>query len=333
MTASVVRSTTTSRVFGIVCAIAVVALALLPTWGSDSFQRKLIELFVLIALAQMWNLLAGFAGVVSVGQQAFVGLGAYGMIIWVNNNGLNLYLSIVLSAVFAAAISIPMGLIAFRLRGSYFAIGTWVLAEVASLMMKSNNSVGGGSGASIKVAGTEPAARLDMTYWFAFTIGVGSIALSYIVLRSRLGLQLQATRDNEGGARSLGVHSYRAQFGIWVIAAFVTAAAGATFYLLSLRVQPTGAFSVAQWTAPIIFIVVIGGIGTIEGPIIGALIYYWGRDQFLDQLTWYQISLGLVAIVAALWGQRGLWGVIRGRFGVELFPVRRRLVITASDAD
>ena len=160
-----------------------------------------------------------------------------------------------------------------------------------------------------------------------------------MVLRSRLGLRMQAIRDNEAGARGLGTNVYRTRFAIWMIAAFWTALAGATFYLGQIRVQPTGigsAFSVVQWTAPIIFIVVIGGIGTIEGPVIGAVLYYLFREQFKDQVTWYTITLGVIAIVVALVLQKGVWGIIRTRTGLDLFPVRRRLVVDrgepASDA-
>ena len=95
--------------------------------------------------------------------------------------------------------------------------------------------------------------------------------------------------------------------------------------------QPTGSFSVVQWTAPIIFIVVIGGIGTIEGPIIGAVLYYLFREQFKNQVTWYTITLGAIAIVVALVLQKGVWGIIRARTGLDLFPVRRRLVVDRSD--
>jgi len=324
------RSTTASRIFGIVALVAIVVLALLPTFAEASTEFKMVELLTLIALAQMWNLLAGFAGVVSVGQQAFVGLGAYGMIVFVNNQGFNLYLSVAISAIAAMVVSVPMGLIAFRLRGSYFAIGTWVLAEVCSLLMINNTSVGGGSGASIQVTDYDLATRQDVTYWFALVAGVGAIVVSYVVLRSRLGLRMQAIRDNEAGARGLGTNVYRTRFAIWMIAAFWTALAGATFYLGQIRVQPTGigsAFSVVQWTAPIIFIVVIGGIGTIEGPVIGAVLYYLFREQFKDQVTWYTITLGVIAIVVALVLQKGVWGIIRNRTGLDLFPVRRRLVV------
>jgi branched-chain amino acid transport system permease protein len=321
----VVRSTRVSTVFLAIAAVGVVILALLPEWGSAASQLKMVELLVLIALAQMWNLLAGYAGVVSVGQQAFVGLGAYGMIELINNQGLSIWWSIILSACIAAAISVPMGLIAFQLRGSYFAIGTWVLAEVASKVMVNMSRLGGGSGASIKVTGTDPADRLKFTYWFALAIGVGAVTIAYFVLRTRRGLAMQAIRDDESGARGLGADVYRTRFSIWVVAAFVTGLAGAVFYLSQLRVQPTSSFSVVQWTAPIIFIVVIGGFGTIEGPIIGAVLYWWFKNQFIDQDTWYSTSIGLIAIVVALYLQKGIWGFVRSRFGTDLFPIRRRL--------
>jgi branched-chain amino acid transport system permease protein len=327
MTFRVVRATPISTGFMVVATALVVLLATLPQWGSAANQLKLVELLVLIALAQMWNLLAGFAGVVSVGQQAFVGLGAYGMIELVNNQGLGLWWSIPVAALAAAVISLPMGLIAFQLRGAYFAIGTWVLAEVASKVMVNISRVGGGSGASIDVAGTDPADRLKYTYWFALAIGIGSIGAAYLVLRSRRGLAMQAIRDNESGARGLGTDVYRTRFQVWVLTSFVTALAGATFYLSQLRVQPTSSFSVVQWTAPIIFIVVIGGFGTIEGPIVGALLYWWFKDRFIDHDTWYSTSIGVIALVVALALQRGIWGLVRDRFGIYLFPIRRRLEV------
>jgi branched-chain amino acid transport system permease protein len=322
----VVRGSTTSRVFGLVAVLVVGLLAFMPSWGDASLQRKMVELLTLLAMAEMWNLLAGFAGVVSVGQQAFVGIGAYSMVAFVNVHGQNLYWSVPLSALVAGVVSIPLGFVAFRLRGSYFAIGTWVLAEMVSLIVIQQTSLGAGNGVSLKVAGYDLQTRQDVTYWLALVAGVGSVLLSYLVLRSRLGLQMQAIRDNEAGARGLGANVYRTRFAIWVIAAFWTGFSGAVFYLSNLRVQPREAFSVVQWIAPIIFIVVIGGIGTLEGPIIGAVLYYFLRDYFNDYETAYIIGTGVVAMVVALWVQPGIWGHIRRRLGADLFPLRRRLV-------
>jgi branched-chain amino acid transport system permease protein len=284
-----------------------------------------------VSLAQMWNLLAGYAGVVSVGQQAFVGLGAYGMIAFVNVHEQNLYLAVPLSAVAAAVLSIPIGLIAFRLRGSYFAIGTWVLADAVSLVIIQQASLGAGNGASIDVAAYDLETRQEVTYWLALVAAVGAIAIAYLVLRSRLGLQLQAIRDNEAGARGLGANVYRTRFGLWVLAAFWTAFTAAVFYLSQLRVQPRDSFSVVQWTAPIIVIVLIGGLGSIEGPIIGAILYYFLRDWLNAYDTWYLVGSGVAAIVVALYLQPGLWGYIRRWTGVDLFPVRRRLQVPPPD--
>jgi branched-chain amino acid transport system permease protein len=321
---NVVRGTVLSRVFGVFSLLVIVGLVTVPTWADVSTVRKLVQLFILLAVAQMWNLLAGFAGLASVGQQAFVGLGAYGMVILVNNQHYSLYWSILFSGVLAALVSIPMGLIAFRLRGSYFAIGTWVLAEVARISMKNWKTVGGGSGASLKVSGYKAASRSQSIYWIALVIGIGAIILAYAVLRSRLGLQLQAIRDNEAGAKGLGANVYRTRFLLWVVVAFWTALAGAAYYTQNLRVQPNESFSVANWTAPIIFMVVIGGIGSIEGPIVGA-IAYWAFHEWFGNSPFYLIAVGFLAVLISLFVRRGLWGLVRKRFDLQLFPVRRRL--------
>ena len=319
------RGSTASRVFLIVMVALVVVLAFLPSYGDAGLQRKMIELFTLVSLAQMWNLLAGYAGVVSVGQQAFVGLGAYGMVAFINVHDQNLYVSVPLSALAAAIISIPIGFVAFRLRGSYFAIGTWVLADVVSLVIIQQDSLGAGNGASLDVAAFDLETRQQATYWLALVAAAGAILIAYVVLRSRFGLQLQAIRDDEAGARGLGANVYRTRFGLWVVAAFWTAFTGAVFYLSSLRVQPRDSFSVVDWTAPIIVIVLIGGLGSIEGPIIGAVLYYFLREWLNDYNTAYQIGSGVVAIIIALYLQPGLWGYVRRHFGVDLFPVRRHL--------
>lgn len=323
--AQVSRGSAASRAALGVMALVVVALAFLPSVADAGTQRKMVELFTLVSLAQMWNLLAGYAGVVSVGQQAFVGLGAYGMIAFVNVHDQNLYVSVPLSALAAAVLSVPIGLIAFRLRGSYFAIGTWVLADAVSLVIIQQTSLGAGNGASIDVAAYDLETRQQATYWMALIAAVGAVLIAYVVLRSKLGLQLQAIRDDEAGARGLGANVYRTRFFLWVLAAFWTAFTGAVFYLSSLRVQPRDSFSVVQWTAPIIVIVLIGGLGSIEGPIIGAVVYYFARDWLNEYDTWYLIGSGVVAVVVALYLQPGLWGYVRRRFGIDLFPVRRML--------
>ena len=154
------------------------------------------------------------------------------------------------------------------------------------------------------------------------------------MLRSRLGLALTAIRDNETGAESLGVDVSRAKRYVYLISAFGCGLAGAVTYLNLLRIQPNAAFSV-QWTALMIFIVVIGGVGSIEGPIIGTVVFLALQELLSDYGSWYLILLGLVAMVITIWNPRGIWGLITSRRPLSLFPLRRHLRVadaTASEA-
>jgi branched-chain amino acid transport system permease protein len=292
----------------------------------------------LLALAQMWNLMAGYAGLVSVGQQAWVGLGGYALIVLADDLGVNPFLSVFLAGLIPLLIAIPTAALVFRLRGGYFAIGTWVVAEVFRLLVKSSTEwLKGGSGRTLNAVTPrfmERATREDMTYLLAIVIGVGAVLLVYSLMRSRMGLGLSATRDSERGAASLGVNTYRIKLVVFVISAAVTGIAGALIYLNLLNIRPDAAFSV-QWTAAMIFIVVIGGIGTIEGPIIGTILYFFIRQYLFDSAfirqylsdsgEWSFILLGAVAIVMMLVAPQGIWGLLHARFGWEIFPAHRLL--------
>ncbi len=220
----------------------------------------------------------------------------------------------------------PVALLIFRLRGAYFAIGTWVIAEVFRLSFAQVSALGGGSGSSLPVGivrslAASRSGREHLSYWLAMGSAVLVIAAVYLFLRSRNGLALTAIRDNELAAGSLGIDIWRTKFIVYVVTAALTAMIGALIFLQKLRISPDAAFSVNDWTAFVIFIVVIGGIGTIEGPIIGTLIFFLLRETLADLGTIYLIVLGTVAIVIMLKAPTGLWGLIRSRFDVELFPL------------
>jgi branched-chain amino acid transport system permease protein len=327
----------TSRILGIVMVGIVGWLALLAVDGAASTQTKIVEISVYVVVASMWNLLAGYTGLVSIGQQAFVGLGAYSLIVFANGYDQDIYGALLPVAVVSMVAAAAIALLAFRLRGGYFAIGMWVIAEVVRLLVKQykDDPIKGGSGTSL-IAPTDlypKADRYQTTALLALGLAVLAVVAIYVILRSRLGLALQAVRDNENGARALGVDVYRARFLVFVIAAMFTGLAGAVWYLLKIRIQPDTAFGVADWTAPIVVMVVIGGVGTIEGPIIGAVVWYLVRDYLTDQSSalhldeqWYLIVTGGLAVLFALFVQRGIWGALQRRVpGFELFTVRRRL--------
>jgi branched-chain amino acid transport system permease protein len=314
------RWTPVSRVAAGATLVALVVLALIPYMFTEQVTSKLSELFVLIILAGMWNALAGYAGLVSVGQQAFIGIGAYATIV-LAEHGFNAYVACVLAALFAGALSLPVSLLVFRLRGGQFAIGMWVVAEVFRLLVTNNSSVGGGTGRSLTALNVyDPATRQAYTYWLALAFMAVLLGLSFVLLRSRTGASLQAIRDDEPAAESLGVRVTRAKRLVFLLAAVGCGAAGAITLANTLRVQPDSIFGI-QWTAYMIFMVLLGGLGTFEGPILGALVLFAIQQQFQDQGSWYLVGLGLVAIVVTLLLPRGLWGSIVDRFGIRLLPV------------
>jgi branched-chain amino acid transport system permease protein len=346
---AVARATRASTVTLIAAICALVLLLALPAFASRALLQELFYVFTILALAQLWNLLAGSAGLISVGQQAFVGIGAYGLFAFTVVAGIDPVVSIALAGVVAGLVAIPAALIVFRLRGAYFAIGTWVVAEVCRLILAQVKQLGGGTGTSLppevasSMAGRDfvrdlfavrgPAARDILSYWLALVLAVGTFLLVYRLLRSRYGLALSAIGDSEVAAESAGVDVFRTKFLIYVLTAVATGMVGALIFLQKARISPDAAFSLIDWTAYVIFIVVIGGIGTMEGPIIGVAIFYLLQYYLATLGSWYLILLGALAIILMLFAPAGVWGLIAGRFNITLFPVRRRLVVSHNVAD
>ncbi|MGO8912673.1 MAG: branched-chain amino acid ABC transporter permease, partial [Bradyrhizobium sp.] len=217
-----------------------------------------------------------------------------------------------------------------------------VVAEVYRLVFAQFKQLGGGTGTSLppsvtnEIFGIEwvkaafevrsPAARDIITYWIALALAAGTPLLVYFVLRSRYGLALFAIRDSEATAESAGVDSFRTKLGVYVLVAAATGMIGALIYLQKARISPDAAFSVLDWSAYVIFVVIIGGVGTIEGPIIGVIVFYALQHYLADFGTWYLILLGALAIVTMLFAPKGIWGYVGQRYGVALFPARRILV-------
>lgn len=328
MSPDVVRSTATSRAaLGVSGALVVVA-ASMPFWAESSWMREFVEIACYFIFAMMWNLLAGYGGMVSIGQQAFFGFGGYVMLILGNFVGLNPFLAIPLAALATGLVAVPVSRVAFRLQGGYFAIGTWVISEVFRLSFANAAFVGGGSGTSLTaLRGIDKATRESVTFWTALVCVVASVALVYLFLRSKQGLALLAIRDNEVAAESQGIPVQRMKLAVYVVAALGAGLAGALYFVGNLRISPDAAFSV-NWTAFAIFMVVIGGIGRIEGPIVGALIFWALNKLFSDYGTWYLLGLGLLAIVVTIFFKQGLWGWAQQRWGWTLFPTSRHLKVT-----
>jgi branched-chain amino acid transport system permease protein len=330
------HATRASRIGTAVLCIAFLVLAAAPAFAGRDDLRLLSEIFAYIALASLWNLLAGYAGLVSVGQQAYVGLGGYVLFASTIVAGAHPLVALPLAGLVAAAVALPVAGLLFRLRGHYFAIGTWVVAEVFRLLASQISPLGGGSGISLPAAMvTAMAASRQLReleiYWLALALAAGVLGAGVLLLRSRYGLALTAIRDNELAARSNGVDVWRIKLAIYIATAFATAMVGALIFLQKLRISPDTAFSVNDWTAFVIFITVIGGIGRIEGPIIGTLVFFLLRQTLADLGSLYLLMLGAVAIAIMLFAPKGIWGMLAGRFGWQLLPLQRRLRL-AGDA-
>lgn len=340
-------STRASRVFVLGALLLVAVLVFAPTIASRSTLQDLILVFLLASLALCWNLMAGYAGLISVGQQAFVGLGGYALFAFIIVGGLDPLVAIPLAALIVALLSIPVGYLVFRMQGAYFAVVTWVVAEVFRLLLAQWRDLGGGTGTSLPRSATSDmigmefvaelfgvrsaAAREIIIYWAALFTIVLVVGGCYYLLRSRIGLGLRAIKDGEVAAQSVGVSTTRIKFAIYVFAAFCAGLVGAIYFLQTSRISPDAAFSLLDWTAYIIFIVVIGGLATIEGPIIGAILFVVLRNALSGYGPWYLIVLGVLGIAIMLLAPKGVWGNFSQFTGVHLFPTRRHFTVADSE--
>ncbi len=289
-----------------------IALALLPILQVPRAWFLYIFLFfIYLAMANMWNLLAGYSGLVSLCPAAFVGLGGYtlAVITWV---GLPYYVGIlfgsIAAALFAMLISIPV----FRLKGIYFSIGTLVVPEILRYVFLLWKPVGGaihgrGAGYTVKgVAGLSP----SQVYWYALAVGIASIFLMRYILRSKLGRGLAAIRDSEDTAASCGINVFNLKLYSFVIAAFVTGMAGTILYIYQGYIEPASAFNL-RWLITIMLATVMGGIGTEEGPIVGTIIVVF---LYFVLAKYAEISLviqGVILIGIMLLAPRGIMGMMR----------------------
>ena len=253
---------------------------------------------------------------------------------WRCSSGIHPILAILIAGPISAVVAVPVALLIFRLRGAYFAIGTWVVAEVFRLLASQISVLGGGSGISLPAAiviAMAPSRTLREyeIYWLALVLSVVVLGAIVALLRSRHGLALTAIRDNEMAAQSNGIDVMRIKFIVYVLTAFGTGMIGGLIFLMKLRISPDTAFSVNDWTAFVIFITVIGGIGRIEGPVIGTVIFFVMRQTLSDLGSLYLLMMGAVAIVVMLFAPKGLWGLIAERFGWQVLPLQRHLVLAA----
>ncbi|MEO9528134.1 MAG: branched-chain amino acid ABC transporter permease [Roseibium sp.] len=318
------RWTPLARTSFVIAALLLALLVVMPAFASVGAMQRLTVLFIYIIMAAMWNALAGYGGLVSIGNQLFFGLGAY-LTIRVANAGIDPFAALLVAAVMVAAISWVLSQFMLHLRGGEFAIGMWVLASIAHLCVNLDPLIQGETGTSlISLNSYDMDLRRYYIYWAALSAMVVLLGLLFAVLRTPTGLAMQATRDDEEAAESLGVNPMRNKRLFFVLAGFGTAIAGALWLAQVQSFQPKTYFSV-QWTAYMIFMVLVGGLGRFEGAILGALIFFAVETWFADTGVWYLIGLGATAMLFSLFLPKGLWGAIASRSGVSVMPLGYRV--------
>jgi branched-chain amino acid transport system permease protein len=317
----------------IIAAVLLVFLAILPLVNAPRAWSLYVLLFLIyLAMSNMWNLIAGYSGLISLAQPAFIGLAGYCVALstWVN---IPWWAGMLGGVAVAALFAFLMSFAVFRLSGIYFSIGTLVIPEALRILFNWWRPInvpltGGGAGYIIKNIGD-----LDISniYWMALVVAIISIAIIRIVLRSDLGLGLAAIRDNERAAASCGVDTFRIKMYPFIISAAVTGLAGAVFYIYQGYIEPVSTFNV-NWTMAILLATVIGGLRTEGGPIVGSIVFVVLYFLLATSAGYSLLIQGIILIVIMLLSPQGLVGIakktttyqkVMGFLGKPLFPVKQ----------
>lgn len=285
----------------------------------------LFTVFLYVALAQSWNLAAGMTGLVSLGHAAFLGLGAYAgawaMLQMGAPFGAALAAGGAAAAAFAAAIAVPV----FRFRGIYFTIGTLVVAEALRLWMIAWPAAGAANGLHLPVASLPGPTAL---YYVALALAAGATTAVAAIMRSRLGLALNAIRDNEDAARTLGVNVFRAKLASLIASSFIAGVAGAVWAAKLAYIEPFSIFNIS-WTIAMVNMVIVGGIGTLAGPAVGAMFVVFLSHELGDYYAVQVILTGIVLILVIRFAPNGIWGTLRD----SSLTQRARMYLGASGVD
>lgn len=274
------------------------------------------QMLTMLSLAMLWNLVAGYSNIVVIGQHAYVGIGAYAFYGLAVILGLPWTVAIPLVVMISVVVASAFYAILFRLRTAYLAVGSWVLAETVMLAASRLPGFGSGTGAAIPAAylrlmGDTAGDRLETVYLLTLALACTILISCWMILNSRIGLALQAIRDNEDGAAVVGVNTAVIRASAYIVAAPFIALTAIVITLQKGRISPMSSFSMLDWTIYVLFIVVIGGIGTLEGPIIGTVLFFVIRSVLAEYGDWYLIAMGAIAITVILIEPRGLTGLAR----------------------
>lgn len=264
----------------------------------------LYTLLVNIALSQSWNLVGGYTGLVSLGHAGFFGLGAYTAALGMREFELSFAEAAAAGAVVAMLFAIIIAFPTFRFRGVYFAIGTLTLGEALRIWMINWEKTGGAQGIRFPLA--ELPSLTDF-YYIMLGVAVAVTLLVFFISQSQLGLALRAIRDNEQSAQNMGVNIFRAKLAAFAISAAATGLVGAVHGARLSTIEPYSIFGVS-WTISMVNMTIIGGMGTVVGPIVGASFVTFLDDELADYYKYHLIITGVIFILVIRFMPQGIWG-------------------------
>ncbi len=276
----------------------------------SGFLRFMIQIFLYAALGEGWNLLSGFAGMTSLGQQLFIGIGGYAAAMTSTFFSAPYPLGLLIGALGSVLIAFLLSRLLFRLSGMYFAICTWVAAEGAQLLFLNWKAANQGAGMTVKLS---PYPTMREIHFMSFLLFLLSLMLVWGIMRSRLGLGLIAMREDAQTAAACGVRIERSRLFVYLFSAFLTAFTGGLFFINKGVIFPDSGFGIS-WTVSLVFICIIGGTGTISGPLSGAVVYVLLREYLAHFPGWSNLILGAVTIAAVLFLPGGLAGLLTRHF-------------------
>ncbi|MCQ2529783.1 MAG: branched-chain amino acid ABC transporter permease [Lachnospiraceae bacterium] len=302
----------------IVICIALYILGITKTFSNNT-MRYLLKIFLYITMGEMWNLMSGFTGMTSLGQQVFVGIAGYSVAVFTSTFKMSMWLGLLVGAVIGVVFALLLSLILFRMRGMYFAVATWLIAEAVRLWFNSWRFVKQGAGMTIA---TSQIPKVRELYIYALTLCIIALVVVYILLRTKTGLGLTAMRDDADASSSVGVNIFKSKLLCYLICSLFIALAGGMFALQKGSVLPSSSFSI-DWTVAMVFIVIIGGVGTMAGPILGGIVYVILSEFLAHFPGWSNIILGAIAILVIIFLPDGIIGTLQKKLNFEIFSQKR----------
>jgi len=295
-------------IYPLIMAFVIAVLIILPLFvdlGSSN-MNLFILLFIFIILSTSWNLLGGYTGKINLGFAAFFGCGVLVThLLW--KSGTPIYLAVIISALSAVFLAAIIGLPTLHLKGAYFAIGTIAFAEALRIV------IGNIFPSSLSLPG-DAATNFNVLprYYLGLGIAVATVTFTYFLTRSRFGLAMVCVRDDEDAAQAIGINTFKTKFISFLISAFIAGLAGGAFSYNRFYFHHISTVFEPVWTFEPLMAVVIGGAGTLFGPIIGSVFLVVLSEIFAQLLgDVHLIIFGLLLIPVVLYSPSGLMGLVR----------------------